>query len=78
MNKRPIREIADFLVHQVMKSTNQHHLDILRELTDRVLLERYAGEATLAHEYSRVDTEIRLKERQLHPNTIEVEEHCKN
>lgn len=78
MNKRPIREIADFLVHQVKKSTRQQHLDILREMLERVLLDRYAGETTLAHEYTRVDIEIRQKERSLHPNAIEVEEHCEN
>lgn len=72
MNKRPIREISNFLIHQIKKSTHQQHLDILRELMDRVLLERYTGEPSLAHEYSRVDVELRLRERQLETTHIEL------
>lgn len=76
--KRPIREISDFLIHQIRKSTRGLHLNILREMMDRVLLERYCGNETLAHEYSRVDMEIRLRERQLQPNDVEIETMCQN
>ena len=70
--QRPIREISDFLIHQIQRSTRQSHLDILRDMLDRVLLQAYSGDEKLGDEYCRVDVELRTRERQLGLTHIEM------
>ena len=71
--KRPIREISNFLIHQVIRSTRQTHLDILRDMLDRCLLNRYVDDPAVANEYSRVNIAILKKQTQLKPVDMVIE-----
>jgi hypothetical protein len=62
-----LRESSDFLIKQAKSCTTQSQLQIVRNMLEGVILSRYKGQFELAHEYSRVDIELRRKERELGP-----------
>lgn len=68
----PIRELANFLIHQIKASTECVQLEVIKEMLDTRLLERYIDNPLLAHEYARVDLELRRKEEEFGSGCAQV------
>lgn len=76
--KMTLRETADCLINWAVSSTRQEHLEVLRQMMDVFIINRFRTEPDLAHEYSRVDIALRGKEMEFQPLSTPTEEFSEN